>query len=112
MKQVSNHRFFIPFDPVKASFHAFDSNNDGTLSREELKPKIRSVIRKKQQLFQPDTGFLAALDVETDEVVDYIFDLIDEDKSDSIDIEEFVAGFAKNQQVIELLTQLSADLQS
>lgn len=98
--------------PISASFHAFDTNNDGTLSREELKPKIRAVLRKKEQLFNPSTSFLATLDVETDLVVDYIFDLIDEDDSNSVDIKEFVVGFSKNKRVVTLLRELSNDFES
>lgn len=70
------------------------------------------MIRRKQQLFSPSTAFSAYLDVDTDEVVDYIFSLIDLDCSNSIDIDEFVVGFAKNQQVIQLLSEMSGGAES
>ena len=62
------------------------------LSREELKPKVATVVRS-----------LTGEDLATDEFVDEIFTLIDTDGSGTIDIEEFVAGFASNTHVAALL---------
>lgn len=77
----------------------FDADHNGILSRDELKGKIRSVIKGKKVA----PGFAGVLDTEVDEVCDKIFDLIDTDKSGGIDMEEFVAGFLGNAEVLAAL---------
>lgn len=92
---------------VTASFHIFDTNNDGSLSRDELKLKIRAVLKGKRMAHNFSAMYSKILDKETDQVVDKIFDLIDTDKNGTIDVEEFVTGFAENAEVSELLRDIA-----
>lgn len=90
----------------KASFHVFDSNNSGSLEKGELKRKIRAVIRGKRFSSSISEHYNEILDKEIDEVVDQIFDLVDTDKSGTIELEEFVEGFTHNKDVSGIIDKI------
>jgi len=94
----------------KASFHVFDANNNGSLEKEELKRKIRAVIRGKRFASSISEHYNDILDKEVDDVVDEIFDLVDKDKSGTIELEEFVEGFSRNKQVSDIIDKVIAHI--
>ena len=91
---------------LKASFHAFDKDRSGTLTKDELRLKIRTLLRTKKDGQARTTDELTAMEADLNKLLDDIFDLIDTDKSGSIDIDEYVRGFAGNPQVISFIENL------
>ena len=89
-----------------ASFHAFDKDRSGTLTKEELRLKIKTLLRSKKDGSPRTAEEIAAMETEVNKLLDDVFELIDTDKSGSIDIDEYVKGFAGNPQVIEFVENL------
>jgi Ca2+-binding EF-hand superfamily protein len=89
-----------------ASFHAFDKDRSGTLTKDELHLKVKTLLRVKKDGTARTPEELKDIDAEVTKVIDEVFDLIDTDKSGSIDIEEYVRGFAGNAQVIDFIENL------
>jgi Ca2+-binding EF-hand superfamily protein len=93
-------------EQIRASFHAFDKDRSGTLTKEELRLKIKTLLRSKKDGSPRTAEEIAAMETEVNKLLDDVFELIDTDKSGSIDIDEYVKGFAGNPQVIEFVENL------
>jgi len=92
--------------PLLASFHAFDKDHNGSLTKDELRLKIKTLLRTKKDGKPRTAEELAAMETDVNKVIDEVFELIDVDKSGSIDIDEYVRGFAGNAKVIEFIENL------
>ena len=98
----------IAFSPFAASFNYFDRDRNGTLSREELKLKLRAVVchkfaERKQAL---DGEHKKQVYGVIDHILNGVFEKIDLDHSGSIDVEEYVKGFSGNPEVLGFLQTL------
>lgn len=90
----------------------FDTSNNGLLERDELKLKLRAVVRGKRFSNNISAEEDALLDQHIDEAVDKVFELVDTDKSGTIDVKEFVEGFLHNKQVACVLDDIVGRLGS
>ena len=68
--------------------------------------KIKTLLRVKKDGTSRTTQELEEMEADVTKVIDEVFDLIDTDKSGSIDIDEYVRGFAGNAKVIEFVENL------
>ena len=91
---------------ILASFHAFDKDRSGTLTKDELRLKIKTLLRTKSDGTPRTADEVTAMESDVNTLLDEVFDLIDTDKSGSIDIDEYVKGFAGNPKVIEFVNNL------
>lgn len=94
--------------PTLASFHYFDNDRNGILTKDELRLKLRSMVIHKFQTRQQLLS--ASLQTEVygviDTVLDDVFAKADTDGSGGIDIEEYVKAFSGSAHVTDFLKNL------
>lgn len=89
-----------------ASFKAFDKDHNGSISKDELRLRVKTLLRTNRDGTPRTLEELEAAMKEAEKVLDEVFELIDTDKSGSIDIEEYTRGFAQNPKVTEFIHSL------
>lgn len=91
-----------------ASFHYFDQDRNGILTKDELRLKLRSMVIHKFQTRQQLLS--SSLQTEVygviDTVLDDVFSKADTDGSGGIDIEEYVKAFSGSAHVADFLKNL------
>jgi Ca2+-binding EF-hand superfamily protein len=100
-------------DRLRASFNMFDRNHDGELTRSELVEVISLVEFHKQYYEQLCTGRILnnagkiRLREKTDKIatdtVNRLFQKADADNSNTINVDEFVAGFLQDSESMSVL---------
>ncbi|XP_076594971.1 guanylyl cyclase-activating protein 2-like [Chaetodon auriga] len=83
-------------DKLKWSFKVYDRDGNGCLDRQEVKHIIR-IIYKIKKHNDP------SITVNTEDICDRIFELVDKNKDSQISLEEFIEGAEKDPWVMEQL---------
>jgi len=96
----------------KAMFDALDTNGDGTLSKDELRRHLRVNLAALYlgSVRVPTAEQQAQVDKGVDEILDDVFEIMDTDKSGSIDRDEFVKGVTSSKVVDRFVEQYSHHL--
>lgn len=99
---------------LRASFHIFDKDGNGSLSKDEVRDMLRMVIVQVMRAqYRTAHGKSAsksvtldtAANAKIDAVVEEVFTRVDKDHSGSIDIDEFERGFAENPEMLAFFKQ-------
>lgn len=93
-------------------FDALDTNGDGTLSKDELRRHLRVNLAALYlgSVRVPTAEQQAQVDKGVDEILDDVFEIMDTDKSGSIDRDEFVKGVTSSKVVDRFVEQYSHHL--
>lgn len=76
------------------------------MTKDELRLKVKTLLRVNKAGVPRTAEELVALESDLNKILDNVFELIDTDKSGSIDIDEYARGFGGNPQVIEFIENL------
>jgi Ca2+-binding EF-hand superfamily protein len=95
-----------------AMFDALDINGDGSLSKDELRRHLRINLAALYlgSVRKPTAEQQADVDKGVDELLDDVFDIIDTDKSGSIDRDEFKKGITSSKVVERFTAQYMSHL--
>lgn len=96
---------FLTFN-LPASFRAFDRDHSGSLTKDELHLKLKTLLRTKGDGTVRTSEEVEAMDADVTKILDEVFTLMDTDGNGSIDIDEYVKGFSTNPTVIEFINNL------
>lgn len=96
-------RLFLP----TASFHVFDKDHDGMLSKEELRNRLRALARSgcDPHLSQSES---LSIDAKVEEILEDAFKIIDTRKDGGIDVQEYINAFSNGEVVLQFMTALRA----
>lgn len=94
-------------------FDALDSDNDGVLSKEELKKKVKFIVSgiRLGNSRAPLPQEQALIDKDVDEVIDEVFLIVDTDTDGTISREEFVSSFGSNPTAVYHIKELQKKMQ-
>ncbi|KAH3757406.1 hypothetical protein Pelo_10834 [Pelomyxa schiedti] len=94
---------------LEASFHLFDKDTDGRVSRDDIKDMFIMTVKQKRVARTGGSSASVILDNAAmeaiDKVIDSIFTKLDTDNSGFLDLEEFIAGFTKYRDVCGFFKQ-------
>lgn len=91
---------------IIASFRAFDRDHSGSLTKDELHLKLKTLLRTKNDGTIRSQDEVDAMDADVKKILDEVFTLMDTNGDGQIDIDEYVKGFSQNPAVIEFINDL------
>ena len=90
-----------------ASFHVFDRDHDGYLSKEELRSRLRALARSGcEPHLSPYES--RAIDYKVDSILEDAFRIIDTQGDGGIDVKEYINAFSNGDVVLQFMTALRA----
>ena len=97
---------------IRLTFKLYDKDNSGALDKEELREMMVSVVKVGMNLREVEKGNAAGIEIPEEllsEIIresDEILELLDDDKSGTLDIDEVLEGCALNKNILKIFSSI------